>query len=142
MSTSIFSTEADESPIAIIKRTMGVSMSDEGTPIVSFKTNDGKGSGAQAMPISQFREYVEALSEVAANGIPDVEEEVLSAAESLRRTIAMKDGIVSFRVRSGKGAKPAKVPSSDLGDVVSLLASTIEAVEAAGQKMLDEASGD
>lgn len=121
---------------------MGVSMSDEGTPIVSFKTNDGKGSGAQAMPISQFREYVEALSEVAANGIPDVEEEVLSAAESLRRTIAMKDGIVSFRVRSGKGAKPAKVPSSDLGDVVSLLASTIEAVEAAGQKMLDEASGD
>ena len=93
------------------------------------------------LPISEFREYVAALSDIAANGIPEESEEQISAAESVRRTIAMKDGIVSFRVRSGKGAKPAKVPSSDLGDVVDLLASTIDAVEAAGQKML-EASDD
>lgn len=140
MSVSIFSTESDESPCTIIKREMGVSMGDDGTPIVSFKTNNGKGSGAQAMPISEFREFVEVLSEIAENGIPDIEEEALSAAESLRRTVANKDGIVSFRVRSGKGAKPAKVPVAQLSDVADLLFSTIDAVEAAGRKMLEESS--
>jgi hypothetical protein len=135
---NIFASESDESPITVIKQTMGVSMDDDGTPIVSFATNRGKGSGAQSMPISEFREYVETLSEIAENGIPDVEEEVLSAAESLRRTVANKDGIVSFRVRSGKGAKPAKVPVGQLTEVANLLTSTIDAVEAAGQKMLTE----
>ena len=135
---NIFADQHDESPITVIKQTMGVSMDDEGTPIVSFATNRGKGSGAQSMPISEFREYVETLSEIAENGIPDIEEEVLSAAESLRRTVANKDGIVSFRVRSGKGAKPAKVPVGQLTEVANLLTSTIDAVEAAGQKMLTE----
>jgi hypothetical protein len=135
---NIFASEHDESPITVIKRTMGVDWDADGTPIVSFKTNDGKGSGAQTMPISEFREYVETLSEIAKNGIPDIEEEVLSAAESLRRTVSNKDGIVSFRVRSGKGAKPAKVPVGQLTEVANLLTSTIDAVEAAGQKMLTE----
>ena len=135
---NIFADQHDESPITVIKQTMGVSMDDDGTPIVSFATNRGKGSGAQSMPISEFREYVETLSEIAENGIPDIEEEVLSAAESLRRTVANKDGIVSFRVRSGKGAKPAKVPVGQLTDVANLLTSTIDAVEAAGQKLLAE----
>ena len=135
---NIFASEHDESPITIIKRTMGVERDADGTPLVSFKTNDGKGSGAQTMPISEFREYVETLSEIAENGIPDIEEEVLSAAESLRRTVSNKDGIVSFRVRSGKGAKPAKVPVGQLTEVANLLYSTIDAVEAAARKMLEE----
>ena len=135
MSTSIFHSEADESPTTVIKQTMSVSLDSEGVPVVSFATNRGKGSGAQTMPVTQFREYVETLSDIASNGIPEEAEEQLTAAESVRRTIAMKDGIVSFRVRSGKGAKPAKVPSSDLGDVVSLLASTVDAVEKAGKSI-------
>ena len=135
MSTSIFHNESDESPCTVIKQTMSVSLNDDGEAVVSFATNRGKGSGAQTMPVGEFREYVAALSDIAANGIPEEAEEQISAAESVRRTIAMKDGIVSFRVRSGKGAKPAKVPSSDLGDVVSLLASTVDAVEKAGKSL-------
>ena len=135
MSTSIFHNESDESPCTVIKQTMSVSLNDDGEAVVSFATNRGKGSGAQTMPVGEFREYVETLSDIAANGIPEEAEEQISAAESVRRTIAMKDGIVSFRVRSGKGAKPAKVPSSDLGDVVSLLASTVDAVETAGKSL-------
>jgi hypothetical protein len=135
MSTSIFHNESDESPCTVIKQTMSVSLNDDGEAVVSFATNRGKGSGAQTMPVGEFREYVETLSDIAANGIPEEAEEQISAAESVRRTIAMKDGIVSFRVRSGKGAKPAKVPSSDLGDVVSLLASTVDAVEKAGKSL-------
>ncbi len=135
MSTSIFHNEADESPTTVIKQTMSVSLDAEGVPVVSFATNKGKGSGAQTMPVSQFREYVETLSDIASNGIPEVAEEDLSAAESVRRTIAMKDGVVSFRVRSGKGAKPAKVPSGSLSDVVDLLTSTVDAVEKAGKSI-------
>ena len=86
------------------------------------------------MPVGEFRVRA-ALSDIAANGIPEEAVEQLSAAESVRRTIAMKDGIVSFRVRSGKGSEACKVPSSDLGDVVSLLASTVDAVEKAGKSL-------
>jgi len=138
----IFSTEADESPVTVIKRTMGVFTRDDGTPMVSFKTNDGKGSGAQAMPISEFREYVTALQSIAENGIPEEEEQQYTAAQMVQRTIANKDGVISFRVRNGKGSKPAKVPADSLSDVASLLQSTLDAVEEAGQKMLEEASGD
>lgn len=130
---NIFQNEHDQSPTTVIKQTMSVSLDTEGTPVVSFATNKGKGSGAQTMPVSEFREYVETLADIASNGIPEIAEEELSAAESLRRTITNSDGIVSFRVRSGKGAKPAKVSAGQLSDVAELLASTVDAVEKAGK---------
>ena len=138
MSTNIFENEHSESAVQVIRSTMSVSVDDDGQPIVSFATNRGKGSGAQSMPVDEFRDYVAALSDVAENGIPEQDEEQLSAAESLRRTIRNKDGVISFRVRSGKGAKPAKVNASDLSEVASLLASTVDAVEAAGNSLSEE----
>ena len=132
---NIFSNEADESPTTVIKQTMSVSLDTEGTPVVSFATNRGKGSGAQTMPVSEFREYVEALQSVAENGIPEQEQQHYTAAQMVQRTIANKDGVISFRVRDGKGSKPAKVPSGALSDVVSLLQSTVEAVEKAGKSI-------
>ena len=138
MSTNIFQNEHAESAVQVIRSTMSVSMDDDGQSIVSFAMNRGKGSGAQSMPVDEFRDYVAALSDVAENGIPEQDEEQLSAAESLRRTIRNKDGVISFRVRSGKGAKPAKVNASDLSEVASLLASTVDAVEAAGKSLSEE----
>jgi len=135
MGTSIFESENDESAIQTIRQTMSVSTDDDGLPIVSFATNRGKGSGAQSMPVAQFDEYVTALEEIAASGIPEASEVTLSAAESLRQTIRQEDGVISFRVRSGKGAKPAKVPASDLSEVATLLRSTVKAVSAAGKKL-------
>ena len=132
---NIFQNEHDESPTTVIKQTMSVALDAEGVPVVSFATNKGKGSGAQTMPVAEFREYVETLADIASNGIPEIAEEELSAAESLRRTITNSDGIVSFRVRSGKGAKPAKVPAGQLTDVAELLASTVDAVEKAGKSI-------
>ena len=132
---SIFASEADESPITTIKQTMSVSLNDDGTAVVSFATNRGKGSGAQTMPVSEFRDYVAALQEVAENGIPEQEEQHYTAAQMIQRTITNKDGIISFRVRDGKGSKPAKVPSAALSDVVSLLQGTVEAVEKAGKSL-------
>lgn len=132
---NIFSSETDESPVTVIKQTMSVSLDAEGIPVVSFATNRGKGSGAQTMPVSEFRDYVAALQEVAENGIPEQEQQHYTAAQMVQRTIANKDGVVSFRVRDGKGSKPAKVPSDALSDVVSLLQGTVDAVEKAGKSI-------
>lgn len=133
--TNIFESEHTESAIQTIRSTMSVSTDDAGIPVVSFATNRGKGSGAQIMPVSQFEDYVLALEEIAASGIPEAAENTLSAAESLRQTVYQEDGVVSFRVRSGKGAKPAKVPAGDLTEVAALLRGTVKAVTAAGKKL-------
>ena len=136
MGTSIFQAQSDESPTTIICQTMSVSLDDNGTPVVSFATNKGKGTGAQTMPVQEFREYVATLSEYAANpGLLVEEEESMSAAETVRRTIKVDNGVLSFRTRSGKGSKPAKFGVDSLGDVADLLAGTLDAVEAAGNSL-------
>ena len=133
---NIFNTEHDESPLTVIRQTMSVSLDDAGTPVVSFATNRGKGSGAQTMPIDQFDAYVATLEGYVADGIPEgTPEENLTAAESVTRTIKVDDGVISFRVRSGKGAKPAKIPAADFGDTVALLRSTVSAVVKAGESL-------
>ena len=132
---SIFTSEHSESPAAILRQTMSVSLGEDGTPMVSFALNRGKGSGKQSMPVSQFSDYVAALDEALSNGISEDSDENLSAADMVRKTIAQEDGIVSFRVRGGKGAKPAKLPVDNFSEVVTLLTSTVDAVEAAGKNL-------
>lgn len=131
--TNIFADETTETAVQTIKQTMQV-FSEDGVAYVSFATNRGKGSGAQVIPVSEFAECVAALHEISTNGLPELDENI-SASESIRRTAAASDGVVSFRVRSGKGAKPAKIASEELGDVVKLLTGTVKAVEAAAKKL-------
>jgi hypothetical protein len=133
--TNIFASDHNESPAQVIRQTMSVSLDDDGNPMISFATNRGKGSGAQVLPVDEYRDYVMALEGYAENGIPESEDENLSAAETVRRTIRLDEGQVSFRVRSGKGSKPAKLAAADFTEVVELLRSTVEAVEGAGQKL-------
>ena len=132
---SIFTSEHNESPAAILRKTMSVSLGDDGTPMVSFAVNRGKGSGRQSMPVSEFADYVGALEDTLRAGISEESDEALSAADMVRRTIRQDDGIVSFRVRGGKGAKPAKLPVDSFSEVVDLLASTVDAVEEAGSNL-------
>jgi len=132
---SIFTSEHSESPAAILRKTMSVSLGDDGTPMVSFAVNRGKGSGSQSMPVSEFADYVSALEDALQTGISEESDEALSAADMVRRTIRQEDGVVSFRVRGGKGAKPAKLPADSFAEVVDLLSSTVDAVEDAGSKL-------
>jgi len=132
---SIFTSEHSESPAAILRKTMSVSLGDDGTPMVSFAVNRGKGSGRQSLPVSEFADYVGALEDALETGISEESDETLSAADMVRRTIRQDEGIVSFRVRGGKGAKPAKLPVDSFSEVVDLLASTVDAVEEAGNKL-------
>lgn len=133
--TNIFADSHDESPITIIKQTMSVSLSDDGVPMVSFATNRGKGSGAQSMPIAEFADYVSALEAIVESGIPEEENRTYTAAEMVQRTISQTDGVISFRVRDGKGSKPAKIPTDSFSETVELLRSTVDAVKSAGDSL-------
>jgi len=142
--TNIFASEHTESPAQVIRQTMAVALDDDGESVITFATNRGKGSGAQTLPVGEFREYVETLEGYVKDGIPESEEELLSASETVRRTIKQQDGVISFRVRSGKGAKPAKLAADDFSEVIELLRSTVDSVEAAGASLApaDEADAD
>jgi hypothetical protein len=132
---NIFANEHNQSPAAILRQTMSVSLADDGTPVVSFATNRGKGSGAQVIPVSEFAEYVSTLEDILDSGIPEDADEDVSAGEMVRRTIRQEEGVISFRVRGGKGAKPAKVSVDNFAEVVELLRSTVDAVESASETL-------
>lgn len=133
---SIFTNE-NETPAAILRRTMSVSLDDDGTPVVSFAVNRGKGSGSQTIPVAEFADYIAALEEVRDAGVPEVSEEELSAADMVRKTIKSEGGVISFRVKGGKGAKPAKVSVADFAEVADLLRSTLDAVEGAAKQLAE-----
>jgi len=134
--SNIFASDSTENPVVLIKQTLSVKPDDDGKVLATFTTNRGKGSGAQSLPYTEFREAVAVLQDAAKNGIPEIAEEGnLPAAEVIRRTIQIEDGVVSFRVKSGKGAKPARISLDDFQAVVDLLSSTVEAVESAGRSL-------
>jgi hypothetical protein len=134
--SSIFQNDSAENPVTLVRQTLKVLPNDDGEVIATFTTNKGKGSGAQVLPFAQYREAVAVLVDAATNGIPELaEDESLPAAEVIRRTLSVEDGIVSFRVKSGKGAKPARLSLADFKAVAELLSSTVEAVETAGKAL-------
>ena len=133
---SIFQNEASQSAAQTIRETMSVSLDDDGIALVSFAMNRGKGSGAQVMAVSDFSEYVATLEHYASNGIDEIPTDNLSPAETVRQTINLDDdGVISFRVRSRKGAKPAKVSADEFIDVASLLRETLSLVQGAASKL-------
>ena len=134
MATAIFESDNSESSIQTVRSTMSVSVDDNGNPIVNFATNRGKGSGSQSIPVSEFRDAVEALQELAEQGF-ERDEAQPSVAATIRSTASCEDGVVSFRTRSGKGSKPARISADSFAEVVSLLASTVGGVEAAGNSL-------
>ena len=136
MSTSIFESETSRSAVQTIRETMSVSLDEDGTALVSFAMNRGKGSGAQVMPVDEFAEYVSTLEYYASNGIDEIPTDNLSPAETVKQTINLDDdGVISFRVRSGKGAKPAKVDADEFAEVASILRSTLDAVSGAASQL-------
>jgi hypothetical protein len=137
-SASIFANETDENPVKVIKSTMTVHRHEEtGAPCVGFATNRGKGSGAQVIPTEQYAEVIGLLQSYVTNGLPEAYQgdDNLPCAEVIRRTISVEDGMIYFRVRNGKGAKPARIPVDAFAEVVDLLAGTLGSVEQASKRL-------
>lgn len=132
---NIFESDSVENPVTLIKQTLSVKPDDNGQVMVSFTANKGKGSGAQVLPASEYRNVVAVLADAVKNGVPEREDEDVPPSEMVRRTITIEDGFISFRVKGGKGAKPARLPMDQFAAVVQLLASTVDAVEKAANKL-------
>jgi hypothetical protein len=111
---------------------------------VSFSTNRGKGSGAQVMLVSEFPAFVNGLREAHDGGYETAEipQAYRPANEVAMSTLSLSgpeddDGnptgdndTVSFRVREGKGSKPAKIPLTEAEDVIAYLESRLPKLEA------------
>ena len=80
-------------------------------------------------------------SSSASRGATSTEEDNWTAAETVSRTARMdSDGRVCFRVKGGKGAKPAKIPASELSEIHTLLDSVMDRVDSAAESMRSQLS--
>ena len=132
---SIFSSESSENPVTLLKQSLSLSKNN-GIVNLSFVLNKGKGSGTQTMPVSELTPVLSILRDAVDNGIVEREEQDdIPAHQVLRQTINVEDGYVSFRLRNGKGAKPVRIPLSDLESVVTTLEGAQSQIEAASRKL-------
>ncbi len=143
--------EVSENPVTIMKETIEVkvdSVERDGEvtiePIVTFAVNRGKGTGAQKIPLSEFAGYLETIQDYRDNGFDNAKVEgYRPAGEIVRDTMSLvkpteeytddkgntkrrpiKDAepnIVSWRTRTGKGSKPARVSLEDFPKVIKVL---------------------
>ncbi len=128
--------------------------------VVSFTTNKGKGSGAQKLVANEFGPLVGVLRSKLDSGFEEVEQtgEYRTAAQVAEDTICLvaidpeTDKVsedenaeathIQFRVREGKGAKPARIPLTEAADVIAYLETRVERVDAALASMAEDAEGD
>jgi len=127
---------------------------------VTFSTKRGKGNGAQVVLVEEFADFVHALRDASNDGFETAEtvKAYRPASEVAMDTLSLSgptddDGnptgdadTVNFRVRGGKGAKPARIPLADVDSVISYLEGRIpkleqvlEQVNAARENEADEA---
>jgi hypothetical protein len=102
--------------------------------VIEFAVNEGKGTGRQAIPASEFRAYVDALQGIIDSGYHEPEgadrttyvPTNVVAAQSFKMVPPRDDkngerDVVSIRCTGGKGAKPMMVPRDQFPEVVSIL---------------------
>lgn len=111
----LFNNESKATPVGNIRESIRV---EDGA--VHFKVNTGKGSGEQSINLADFRPVVETLKGYVEAGISD-NEITESPVDTIKRTIGQDEGMISFRLTNGKGAKPVKVSADEFAAVVSFL---------------------
>ena len=109
-----------KSTAAIVAESMAPGMDGEGNIWLVFRGSEGKGTGQQEVPMLQLPDLCDAIANILENGAP--EEDDLTAAQMFTRTFALRDApegregqFCTFRLNSGKGAKPVTIPLADLG---------------------------
>ena len=87
-----------------------------GELVFAFAANSERGAGGQVVPVSEFPGVIEYLNDVAENGIPASDGGVLA---TVRNSIKIEGGFISFRTTDGQGAKPMKISVSEFPLVVN-----------------------
>lgn len=131
----LFATTTNQSALSIARESIEVGLNDDGVSVVKVAFARGKGTGAQEIPVSDLPAVIEALNGYATNGI-NKSAKIFSPVDMLHATISMNDeDRVTFRVGSGKGAKPTHLAPTELGDVVSFLRDVLPQVQKAAKTL-------
>jgi hypothetical protein len=102
--------------------------------VVEFTVNEGKGTGRQAIPASEFKDYVSVLQSIIASDYKEPEgadrtsyvPTNVVASQSFKMVTPRDDkngerDVVSVRCTGGKGAKPMMIPRDQFPQVVAAL---------------------
>lgn len=131
----LFATTTNQSALSIARESIEVGLNDDGVTVVKVAFARGKGTGSQEIPVSDLPAVIEALNGYATNGI-NKSAKIFSPVDMLHATIAMNDeDRVTFRVGSGKGAKPTHLSPTELGDVVTFLRDVLPQVQKAAKTL-------
>lgn len=129
----LFAQTVNASALATARESIEVGLNDDGVTVVRFALARGKGTGAQEVPVADFPAVIDALAGYAENGI-NKSAKTFSPVDMLHATISMnEDDRVTFRVGSGKGAKPTNLAPSEMGDIVAFLRETLPAIQKAAK---------
>lgn len=131
----LFHSESTMSAVDNARQTIEVGMNDDGVPTVKFALARGKGTGSQEIPVAEFAAFIEALSGYAEGGLNRTQKQ-LSPVDTLHATITLtEEERISFRVSSGKGAKPTSLLPAEIGGVVAFLREVTPMIERAVKKV-------
>jgi hypothetical protein len=134
-SNKLFASSTVASALSTARESIEVGTNDDGVIVVRFALARGKGTGAQEIPVADLPAFIEALAHYAENGIHKSAKS-LSPVDMLHATISnTEDDRISFRVGTGKGAKPTNLAPEEMGAVVSFLRDSIPAVQDAARKV-------
>lgn len=131
----LFAATVNQSAVAIARESIEVGVNDAGSTVVRVAFARGKGTGSQEIPVSDLPSVIDALAGYAENGI-NKSAKVFSPVDMLHATIGLnEDDRVSFRVGSGKGAKPTHLSPDEMGAVVEFLREVLPAVQKAAKSL-------
>lgn len=129
----LFINNSVASALQTARDSIEVGLNDDGVSVVRVAFARGKGTGAQEIPVADLPAVIDALAGYADNGI-NKSAKIFSAVDMLHATITMnEDDRVTFRVGSGKGAKPTNLAPNELGDIVAFLRETLPAIQKAAK---------
>lgn len=131
----LFAATVNQSAVAIARETIEVGLNDDGVTVVKVAFARGKGTGSQEIPVADLPAIIEALNGYATNGI-NKSAKVFSPVDMLHATIGLnEEDRVSFRVGSGKGAKPTHLSPDEMPGVVAFLTEVLPAVQKAAKSL-------
>ena len=131
----LFATTTNQSALSIARESIEVGLNDDGVTVVKVAFARGKGTGSQEIPVSDLPAVIEALNGYATNGI-NKSAKIFSPVDMLHATISMNDeDRVTFRVGSGKGAKPTHLAPNEMSDVVAFLRDVLPQVQKAAKTL-------
>lgn len=129
----LFVNNSVASALQTARDSIEVGLNDDGVSVVRVAFARGKGTGSQEIPVADLPAVIDALAGYADNGI-NKSAKIFSAVDMLHATITMnEDDRVTFRVGSGKGAKPTHLAPSELSEVCNFLRETLPAIQKAAK---------